>query len=166
MGHMEENQAASACDGKLIPDSHKDVPGECLATVPEQASLSPSVTRTFPLNRHMPPFQGLGSLSSQPSPYASCLALTSPPGRARPSATAVLLTVTGRSRGLRCLSCQQKAKSTERSRQDELWLMVNMTGREMVTEPHHPDRWDRQTMDASAPPSSKGTPESLMHNRT
>lgn len=65
----------------------------------------------IPINRHMSPFQGLGSLGSQPSPYASCPALTSPPARARPWVTAVLLTVTGRSRGLRCLSSSRKQRA-------------------------------------------------------
>lgn len=48
----------------------------------------------------------------------------------------VLLTVTGRSRGLRCLSCWQKAKSTERSRQNELQLTFKQgPGRKRFTEP-------------------------------
>lgn len=44
--HMKENQAASEHDATLILDSHKGVLRECLATLPEQASLSPSVTLT------------------------------------------------------------------------------------------------------------------------
>lgn len=41
--HMEESQAVSASDSKLIPDAHKGVLRKCLATLPEQASLRPSI---------------------------------------------------------------------------------------------------------------------------
>lgn len=41
---MEESQAVSASDSKLIPDSHKGVLRKGLATLPEQASLRPSPT--------------------------------------------------------------------------------------------------------------------------
>lgn len=70
-----------------------------------------------------------------------CLALTSPPGRQQaPFHTAVLLTVTGRSRGLRCLSCRQKAKSTERSRwKNELSAYIhNRTREEEMNRASHP----------------------------
>lgn len=44
--HMEESQAVSASDSKLIPDFHKGVLRECLATLPEQATLCPSMALT------------------------------------------------------------------------------------------------------------------------
>lgn len=44
---MEESQAVSASDSKLIPDSHKGVLRECLATLPEQASLRLSMALTY-----------------------------------------------------------------------------------------------------------------------
>ena len=86
-----------------------------------------------------------------------CLALTSPPGRERgPFHTAVLLTVTGRSSGLRRLSCRQKAKSTERSRwKNELSAYIhNRTREEEMNRASHPrkTRTDRTT-DAPGPPT-------------
>lgn len=45
--HMEESQAVSASHSKLIPDSHKGVLRKCLATLPEQASLRPSMALTY-----------------------------------------------------------------------------------------------------------------------
>lgn len=44
---MEESQAVSASDSKLIPDFHKGVLRECLATLPEQATLHPSMALTY-----------------------------------------------------------------------------------------------------------------------
>ena len=76
--------------------------------------------------------------------------------RGAPLHTATLLTVTGRSRGLRCLSCRQKAKSTERSRwKNELSAYIqNRTRKGEIIRASHPrrTRTDRTT-DAPGPPT-------------
>lgn len=97
------------------------------------------------------------SLNNQIRSWDSHPASTSPPGKERgPFHMAVLLTVTGRSRGLRCLSCRQKAKSTERSRwKNELSAYTqNRTREEEMNRASHPrkTRTDRTT-DAPGPPT-------------
>lgn len=74
-----------------------------------------------------------------------------------PLHTAVLLTVTGRSRGLRCLSCRQEAKSTERSRRNELSAYIQTwTGKEDINraKPSRRTRTDTTTDALVFPPES------------